>query len=202
MKRRQRAVLTAVAIGLSAGASFVACSGSESDGDLFDAGSDAAGDATTTDVSAADTSTQQDTSPPIDAPVDTGPPFDAGMPIVLDAGGYEGGLPCVAGGTPEMEPNDTSGMATPFTSRACGAILPMGDKDFFTFKLANTTTTFDLRYLGDVKLVVTVKGQTVTLGPGMSPAIPFFLNEDYIVEVQPVNPATPRVNYIVALDQM
>ncbi len=130
--------------------------------------------------------------------IDAGPQYDAGPPVVLDGGAQnEGGIPCVQGGVPEIEPNQSAGQATPFTTSICGVIEPAAgaeaglpdaaagaESDFTTYTLKSTTSSFFLQFSGDITLVITVDGQTVTLTPTSFPAIPFAKGKPYIVEVK------------------
>lgn len=142
-----------------------------------------------------DTGTTSETSTRIDA----GPQYDAGPPVVLDGGPEnEGGIPCVQGGVVEVEPNQSAAQATPFTTSICGVIAPASgsdaavvpdaasnaESDFTTFTLKSSTSSFFVQFSGDVTLVITVDGQSVTLTPTSFPAIPFVKGKPYIVEVK------------------
>lgn len=132
--------------------------------------------------------------------IDAGPQYDAGAPVVLDGGaGNDGGIPCVQGGVAEIEPNQAAGQATPFTTSICGVIESAGgandaaavpdaalgaESDFATYTLKSTTSSFYVQFSGDITLVITVDGQTVTLTPTSFPAIPFVKGKPYIVEVK------------------
>lgn len=86
----------------------------------------------------------------------------------------------------EMEPNDSPGTANTLGATLCGFIKPNSESDFLTFRLADKTTSMQLTFTGQVTLKVYVAGQTVTLGNGGSPKVPFYSHQDYIVEIRAV----------------
>lgn len=125
---------------------------------------------------------------------DSGPQYDAGAPTTLDGGDSDGGgIPCVLGGVGEHEPNDSAGEANSFQGSICGVIDPTTasdagdggvDTDFVTFTLKSTTQSFYVQFAGDVTLIITVDGQTVTMTPTSFPSIPFVKGKPYIVQVK------------------
>ena len=120
------------------------------------------------------------------------------------SGGTSGGTSGTVGdasiGCPqEMEPNDNRGTANTLAPTRCGTISPKGESDFLTFVLADKTTSMQLTFTGQVTLKVDVNGQSVTLGDGQSPKVPFVKGKTYFVEVQAIQdaPSTPwRVDLI------
>jgi hypothetical protein len=184
-------------VSVSFTAVVAACSSSSTEDVLpADAGSDTSSSSDFDAGSSPDVSTTFEASTFETSVADTGPQHDAGAPVVLDGGAeFEGGVPCVQGGILEIEPNDSAGTATPFTTSICGAVLPGGDagdaateSDFATFTLQSATSSFYVEFAGDVSLVITVDNQTVTLTPTSFPSIPFVKGKPYIVEVKANQP--------------
>ena len=116
------------------------------------------------------------------------------------SGGTSGTVGDASTGCPqEMEPNNNRGTANLLAPTLCGAISPKGESDFLTFVLADKTTSMQLTFTGQVTLKVDVNGQSVTLGDGQSPKVPFVKGKAYFVEVQAIQdaPSTPwRVDLI------
>ena len=116
------------------------------------------------------------------------------------SGGTSGTVGDASIGCPqEMEPNDNRGTANTLAPTRCGTISPKGESDFLTFVLADKTTSMQLTFTGQVTLKVDVNGQSVTLGDGQSPKVPFVKGKTYFVEVQAIQdaPSTPwRVDLI------
>jgi hypothetical protein len=208
MRTRHCLALVASLSLLGAGLTVVACSGDDGNtADLFDAGADSAGnpDGTTTEDSggAVDSGSPQDTSTQDVAKIDA-TTRDTGVPNVVD-GGDAGGVPCIVGGTLETEPNDDKGTANDLAGTVCGTITPtaLDLVDFYKFKLQPATTTMTLFFSGNVKITVTVGGNTVVLTPQNSPAVPFDKAESYSVKVESnqAAPATNRQNYTITLEE-
>lgn len=84
----------------------------------------------------------------------------------------------------EQEPNDDPDRANNLAPILCGEIKPNSESDFLTFVLDEKATTMQLKYDGQVTLKVEVNGQTVILGDGSSPKVPFFKRSRYVVEVK------------------
>jgi hypothetical protein len=84
----------------------------------------------------------------------------------------------------EIEPNDSRDTANVLATSLCGAIQPDSESDFLTFLLAQTTTSMQITFTGQVTLRIDVNGQTVTLGNGLSPMVPFEQNRRYTIEIK------------------
>ena len=128
-------------------------------------------------------------TPPTDASApatdaDT-PSEDAGPVVILDAGpDHEGGIACVAGGTLEIEPNDTAATATTLNGTVCGEISPGTASDFLKFTLKVATTSFKVTYKGNITITFRVDGQTVTWANGSFPPVPFVRGMEYSLELK------------------
>ena len=169
---------------------LTACSGAQKS-DLIDAS--AAAPATPEDsgmvaqdpgpVDSGSSSTPPDASAPA-ADADT-PSVDAGPVVILDAGpDHEGGIACVAGGTLEIEPNDTAATATTLDGTVCGEISPGTESDFLKFTLKAATTSFNVTYKGNITITFRVNGQTVTWANGTFPPVPFVRGMEYSLELK------------------
>lgn len=90
----------------------------------------------------------------------------------------------------EKEPNDDPDTANTLAPILCGNIQPNSESDFLTFHLQDKSTTMQLKFDGQVTLRVQVNGQTVTLGNGASPTVPFFRNKQYIIDVKAIDRGT------------
>jgi len=139
---------------------------------------------------------------PVDAtPRDTGivtqeagPIYDAGAPNLIDGGAeFEGGIPCVVGGDPELEPNDDTLTANELEPTRCGAVLVSdggpdgGESDFLTFTLADASTNFFLQYAGNVSVKVETDGQAPVDITGPDASLVLKKAQPYFVEVRSVN---------------
>lgn len=201
--------VTAVVILGAASALAVACSSSSSEEVLAaDAGSDTGSvDAGSVDTGTVDSGGGSDSS----VTFDSGPTFDAGQPVVLDAGpGFEGGIPCYAGGVLELEPNESAGSATSFAGTICG-VLSAGsggagdasadsaadaagdggasgvDEDYVTWTFKATTSSFSIKFEGDVIIDISVDGSVVaTLQAGAMASIPFS-KKPYVAHIKPAS---------------
>lgn len=167
---------------------WVACGGSD---DQAVVGGDAGGPETSL----------PDTSPPVDAaPKDAGvvtqeagPIYDAGAPNLIDGGAeFEGGIPCVVGGDPELEPNDDTLTANELKPTRCGAVLVSdggldgGESDFLTFTLADASTNFFLQYAGNVSVKVETDGQAPVDITAPDASLVLKKAQPYFVEVRSV----------------
>ncbi len=212
MRTRHRLALVASFSILGAGIFVAACSGDDgTTAGLFDAGPDTADNDSPTSEDGGgggnDTGTVQDTSTQ-DVVKTEASTRDTGVPNTLDAGPDSGAVPCVVGGNLESEPNGDvtgpKGEANTLVGTVCGTITPAaGDVvDWYKFKLQNTTTTMTLFFSGNVKITITVNGQTVVLTPQSSPAVPFEQNKEYSVKVES-NETVPtnRQNYTITLEE-
>ena len=143
-----------------------------------------------------------DTSPVDSAPKDSGilptkeagPIYDAGTPNLIDGGdAVEGGIPCVVGGDPELEPNDETLTANELKPTRCGAVLVTdggpdgGESDFLTFTLADAATSFFLQYAGNVSVKVETDGQAPVDITGPDASLVLKKAQPYFVEVRSVN---------------
>jgi hypothetical protein len=100
-----------------------------------------------------------------------------------------------------MEPNDTADSANTLAPTLCGAIQPNSESDFLTFQLSPDATTMQLKFTGQVTLKVQVNNQTVILGNGASPKVPFFKDKRYIVEIRAIDKG-PSIPWRVDLVEM
>lgn len=196
---RLRLVVASVGIA-SVTAAFLACSGSD-DQDVVVPPPDAS--TNIPETSTQDTSVP-DTGPPDTGPKDSGPQYDAGPSTILDGGDlYEGGVPCVAGGLVEEEPNDEPDAANPLDTADAACVAPgcsrcgiifTSDPDaggdggaeveYVSFDLHPTAKSFYLQYGGDVTLSVTVGAQgPFVINKTSSPALPFQKGQTYYVQV-------------------
>jgi hypothetical protein len=132
------------------------------------------GDATTPDTSSTFDSAQPDTNtgPTPDATneaavPDSGPGFDADFgDVTLFDAQFEGGIPCVAGGTIEIEPNDNGpfgpdggdgGAPTAVPEGViCGVVSPGTDVDWFVHALRANAGGLNVVFSGNVKIVLSV----------------------------------------------
>ena len=103
---------------------------------------------------------------------------------------------CKAGDTPEGEPNNAAGQATPITSGFCGELADAADVDFAVFTLpANATgLDWDLESTANgVEYFVTVGATRVSL----SGKVPFEPGSAYVFEVR--NSTAKKIGYRIAL---
>ncbi|MDB4933368.1 MAG: hypothetical protein JWP87_340 [Labilithrix sp.] len=166
---------------------WVACGGSD-DQEVLD--SDAGAETSTVDrappVDAAPPDANKDTGVQ-----ETGPIYDAGVPNLIDGGNeFEGGIPCVVGGDPELEPNDDRLLANELKPTRCGAVLVSdggldgGESDFLTFTLADASTNFFIQYAGDVRVKVETDGQAPVDITEPDASLVTKKNQPYFVEVR------------------
>lgn len=99
---------------------------------------------------------------------------------VADAAAPETSAEC----TQEVEPNDDEDSANVLAFSRCGAIQPNSESDFLTFQLSPKATSLQIKFDGKVTLRVNVDGDSVTLGEGEFPAVPFVKNERYFIEIK------------------
>jgi hypothetical protein len=204
MRKNIRTRVFVSIIGAAAFAAWAAaCGGSDSQDVVSapDAAPEVGFDTSKPDVQVADTST--------DVVKDTGPIYDAGPANTLEAGPEygEAGIPCVAGGKLEEEPNNDKDAANTVDPTRCGAILLTADgglgspgtaeSDFLTFELKSTTKTFFIQFSGDISMKIDVDGQSVTVSPTMSPPIPFVKDKPYYIEIRSLN--GKRANWRVTI---
>ncbi len=90
---------------------------------------------------------------------------------------------------PEKEPNEDAEHATQLQGSLCGTISSATDTDFVTFKLKGSTKKMSLKFDGKVTLKITVGNQTVTLGNGQNPEIPFSKSDKYVIEIHGIDKA-------------
>jgi hypothetical protein len=114
-----------------------------------------------------------------------------------DAGNDPAPSSCPSGATTEIEPNDSSGKATPFTGTACGSLDPVGDVDYWKTTLSAQAQTIHIAYHGGVTLEVTSQGNTVTI-PGTQP-VPFHPGAEYVIKV--TASAAAKADYTVLVQQ-
>jgi hypothetical protein len=88
--------------------------------------------------------------------------------------------------TSEVEPNDSRDDANTLAPERCGLIQASSESDFLTFELDNKSKTMELKFEGEVTLKVTVDGDSVTLGDGKFPGVPFVKDKRYVVEVKAI----------------
>jgi hypothetical protein len=203
MRTRLRLALVASFSVLGAGLTVAACSGDDADTGLFDAGADTGSDGTASNEDGgggSDTGSQQDTSAQDVVKIDANT-RDTGVPNVLD-GGDAGPVPCIVGGNLETEPNNDVGTANALDGTVCGTLTPVVDLvDRYKFTLKGTTTTMTLFFSGNVKITVSVNGQTVELTPQSSPAVPFVQGMEYSVKVESNGTLTAPRNYTITLEE-
>ena len=108
------------------------------------------------------------------------------------SGGLDGSADGAAACPPEVEPNDSADTANLLAPTRCGAIQPNSESDFLTFMLKDKTTSMQNKFDGKVELKVDVANQTVTLGNGNAPKVPFVKNAKYVIEIK----ATDRANSV------
>jgi hypothetical protein len=106
------------------------------------------------------------------------------------SGGLDASIDGAASCPPEVEPNDSRDMANVLAPTRCGAIQPNSESDFLTFELGAKTTSMQIKFDGKVQLKVEVGGQTVTLGNGNAPKVPFQKGQRYIIEIKATDRAT------------
>lgn len=113
----------------------------------------------------------------------------------IDSGTTDTGAPCPQ----ETEPNDGKDTATALNPLRCGALTPSSDQDFLTFTLKPATKTLRIDFDGKVTLKVDVEGaQSVVLGSGNNPPVPFVQGKPYFVQVLAAD-KTNRVPWRVSL---
>ena len=84
----------------------------------------------------------------------------------------------------ESEPNDSKEEANTLVGCATGTLSTEDRKDFLTFRLSPQTKSMSLNFKGQVRLRVSVEGEgTTELTPQTKVAVPFVLDQDYVVEV-------------------
>lgn len=165
---------------------WAACGGSDSQPALDT-------DAGNFDAARPDTSVAVDSAPP-DTGITTqeaGPAYDAGAPNLIDGGAeFEGGIPCVVGGDPEVEPNDDRSTANDLHPTRCGAVLVTdggldgGESDFLSFTLGDASTNFFLQYAGQVKVKVETDGQAPVDITAPDASLILKKGQPYFVEVR------------------
>ncbi len=110
------------------------------------------------------------------------------------SGATSGGLDASADGAlacpVEVEPNDSADTANLLAPTRCGAIDPNSESDFLTFELQAKTTSMQIKFTGKVELRVQVANQSVTLGNGNAPKVPFVKNARYTIEIKATERAT------------
>jgi hypothetical protein len=92
----------------------------------------------------------------------------------------------------EQEPNNGRDDANVLAASRCGAIQPNSDNEFLTFQLKSTTTSMQITFEGKVALRVDVNNESVLLGLGGSPKVPFVKGATYYIEIK----ATIRDNRV------
>lgn len=140
-----------------------ACSGA----DKQDVLGDSTGAASTTTPTSTATTTPTSTTTSTTAPVPSAPFTNCG--------------------DTEKEPNDDAAHANQLNGSICGTIASATDSDFVTFKLKGGTKKMSLKFDGKVTLKITVGTQTVTLGNGQNPEIPFSKTDRYVIQVQGID---------------
>jgi hypothetical protein len=118
----------------------------------------------------------------------------AGSTSGATSGGTSGGLDAstdsAASCPSEVEPNDSRDMANVLAPTRCGAIQPNSESDFLTFQLGAKTTSMQIKFDGKVQLKIEVGTQTVTLGNGNAPKVPFQKGQRYTIEIKATDRAT------------
>jgi hypothetical protein len=69
----------------------------------------------------------------------------------------------------------------------CGTVGGSDQSDYLTFTLKDRTTTMQILFTGQVRLLVTISGKTVTLTPDGQNPVPFVKGQPYLIEVQPLS---------------
>jgi hypothetical protein len=108
----------------------------------------------------------------------------------MTSGGVDASVDAAATCPPEVEPNDSPETANVLAPTRCGAIQPNSESDFLTFMLKDKTTSMQIKFDGKVELKVTVANQSVTLGNGSTPKVPFVKGAQYIIEIKATERAT------------
>jgi hypothetical protein len=106
------------------------------------------------------------------------------------SGGLDASIDVAASCPPEVEPNDSRDMANVLAPTRCGAIQPNSESDFLTFQLGAKTTSMQIKFDGKVQLKVDVGNQSVTLGSGNAPKVPFVKGQRYVIEIKATERAT------------
>ena len=106
------------------------------------------------------------------------------------SGGVDASTDAAATCPPEVEPNDSPDTANTLAPTRCGAIQPNSESDFLTFVLQPKTTSMQIKFDGKVELKVQVAGQSVTLGNGSAPKVPFVKGQHYSIEIKATERAT------------
>ncbi len=106
------------------------------------------------------------------------------------SGGVDASVDGAATCPPEVEPNDSPDTANLLAPTRCGAIQPNSESDFLTFSLKEATTSMQIKFDGKVELKVNVANQSVTLGNGSAPKVPFVKNAKYVIEIKATERAT------------
>jgi hypothetical protein len=89
--------------------------------------------------------------------------------------------------TPEVEPNDDRDTANTLAPSRCGAIQPNSESDFLTFQLGEKSSSMQIKFDGKVLLKVDIDGQTIVLGTGNAPKVPFVKGKRYSIEVKAID---------------
>ena len=106
------------------------------------------------------------------------------------SGGFDASVDAAAACPPEVEPNDSPDRANVLAPTRCGAIQPNSESDFLTFQLGAKTTSMQIKFDGKVQLKVDVGNQSVTLGNGNAPKVPFQKGQRYVIEIKATERAT------------
>jgi hypothetical protein len=106
------------------------------------------------------------------------------------SGGLDASIDGTASCPPEVEPNDSRDTANVLAPTRCGAIQPNSESDFLTFELGAKTTSMQIKFDGKVQLKIDVGNQSVTLGSGSAPKVPFQKGQRYIIEIKATDRAT------------
>lgn len=106
------------------------------------------------------------------------------------SGGLDASTDGAAACPPEVEPNDSADTANTLAPTRCGAIQPNSESDFLTFMLQPKTTSMQIKFDGKVELKVQVANQSVTLGNGNAPKVPFVKGQHYLIEIKATERAT------------
>jgi hypothetical protein len=106
------------------------------------------------------------------------------------SGGPDGSADGTATCPLEVEPNDSKDTANVLGSTRCGAIQPNSESDFLTFELGAKTQSMQIKFDGKVQLKIDVGNQSVTLGNGNSPKVPFQKGQRYTIEIKATERAT------------
>jgi len=99
----------------------------------------------------------------------------------------------------EREPNDDRRDANQLAPARCGALSASDTIDYLTFSIKSTSSSLALKFAGDIRLRVEVRGASAIVinDDNDDTTLPFIKDEDYIVGVTAKKPMTSLTGWRV-----